>query len=168
MEPVTLAFQYTEASYVRGVREYTRYAKIIRRFDPLIALLLAALSIVYWVLSGQNVWSIVMMVVAGFALLLGLYVYFAAPKRAFREQKYQEPYTLVFSEEGIHFTTPTIDSRLAWATYRGIWSSDAYYFLIQNRHVYTLLPKSAFSSEEQRKRFEALATKHIGPIAQKR
>ncbi|MCL2057580.1 MAG: YcxB family protein [Oscillospiraceae bacterium] len=75
--------------------------------------------------------------------------------------KYYEKYTLIFTNEGINFKTPSVDSNLQWAIYSEIWENDDFYYLIQAPRIYTLIPKRTFNTTADRQYFEDCCLSNI-------
>jgi len=65
-----------------------------------------------------------------------------------KNPKFRERYQLTFNQEGIHFQTSTIDSKLAWSHYSRFMEDDRLFLLIYGKQMYTVIPKSAFNDSE--------------------
>ena len=119
----TIQFQYADGEYARALRRYR-----VRRFrlarDLSIAVFLAVIAYVlrnqgwpFWFAAGAVAFYLFMV-----ALSVGLY-----PELASRLRPHlKEPYTIVFSEREIAFSTPSTESKLPWSTYRA-WARDPEY-----------------------------------------
>lgn len=158
MEQVAIAFQYTEKEYVKAVRKYLVVTDIIKKLDLALAIIGVPCAMVYFFLSSFGWFSILLLVCAvlfsGFIGLQYLYV----PVMTFRKTpKFREEYRLTFSADGILFETATIHSELKWEAYTIFWESEEVYYLVQEEHVYTILPKRAFAGDAEKLAFERMA-----------
>lgn len=158
MEQVNINFQYTEKEYVKAVRKYLLVTDTIKKLDMILAIIGVPCALVYFFLSAFNWFSILLLVCAvmftGFVGLQYLYV----PVMTFRKTpKFKEEYHLTFTAEGIWFETTTIHSELQWNTYTIFWESEDCYYLVQEKQIYTILPKRAFAGDAEKLAFERMA-----------
>jgi hypothetical protein len=79
-----------------------------------------------------------------------------------RIPKFRERYLLIFNEEGIHFKTSTIDTKLAWRHYNRLIEDDRLFLLVYARGMYTVIPKSAFPDRGEIEQFRELVGKKLG------
>jgi len=117
MPAVRLSFQYQPGEYALALRRVQA-----RRLHPLrdvvAAALALALAAAWWSVAGFTVWLALLAAAAGALLLMLTAALFLVPALAERSNpKIRDPYDLHFSEEGIHFRTTNIDSKLAWSLY---------------------------------------------------
>lgn len=165
METVGLVFKYTQKEYVKAARQYMITSKTIRKRDPVFLAVGFATSIFCLLISSFSAPSIALFAAILIVAAIGGFLYFYAPVLKFRQTaKYQEEYRLTFSEDGIGFKTPSIDSRLNWSVYPEAWISGDFYFLIQAPQVYTLIPRRAFLSDADMRVFENILIKMIKTI----
>ena len=158
MEKVDIKFRYTEKEYVKAVRKYLVFTDTIKKLDLVIAIIGVPCTLAYLILSSLGWFSIVLLTCAVlFAGFIGLQ-YLYVPVVNFRKTpKFQEEYHLSFTGEGIFFETATIHSELKWDIYTGFWESEDCYYLVQEEHIYTILPKRAFKEEPEKLAFERMA-----------
>ena len=163
MDIITLNFTYTQNEYVKAERQYLVANKTIRKYDPILIAVFTVLSLCYLFLSSFSIYSIILLVIILIASAIGCYIYFCMPVLKYKHtSKFHEEYTLFFSKDGIDFKTPSIDSVLQWSVYSELWESDEFYFLIQVPRVYyTLIPKRAFRTPEDKQVFEQLGLSNI-------
>ena len=162
MEKVDLTFQYTQSEYVRAEQQYLFASKTITKTSVIVLALFLPATFFYLFFSSFSILSIVFAAVAVIAAVVGCLVYFYMPLYKFRRtSKYHEVYNLIFSNDGIKFKTPSIDSNLRWSIYSAIWESDDFYFLIQAPLMYTLIPKRAFESTAAKQVFEKIVLSNI-------
>ncbi len=159
---IELIFKYSQAEYVKSYRQYLIASKTISIPNIIILVLAIAFSTAFAILSKLDTWSVALLVTCFFLLLIGFILYFLTPIHVFKSTaKFHEEYYLAFSAEIIRFKTATIDSELAWETYKKIWDNKDFYFLIQHPKVYTVIPKRAFLNEEAMQNFERLAASKL-------
>jgi len=163
-EPIQLNFRYTQGDYVRAVRaDYA--ARFNLPLDGAVIALLICCAIFLW-RSPEGHWLAIASAVTsgGFALLL-VVAFLAMPPLLFkREPKFRDEYSLVFSQDGIHFRTDHIDSRLEWGIYSRAVIDPYSYILYYGTRQFTVVPKRVFGGEDERLAFEALLTRHVPSI----
>lgn len=158
MEQVDIKFQYTEQEYAKAVRKYLLVTDTIKKLDLVLAIIGVPCALVYFFLASYNWFSILLLVCAvlftGFIGLQYLYV----PVLTFRKTpKFKEEYHLTFTADGILFETATIHSELKWDAYTAFWESEDCYYLVQEEHIYTILPKRVFGNDAEKLAFERMA-----------
>lgn len=158
MEQIDIKFQYTEKEYVKAVRKYLVFTDTIKKLDLVLAIIGVPCTLVYLFLSSVHWFSILLLVCAVlFSGFVGLQ-YLYTPMMIFRKTpKFKEEYHLTFTPEGILFETETIHSELKWDAYTKFWESEDCYYLVQEEHIYTILPKRAFGREVEKLAFEQMA-----------
>ena len=162
MEAVALTFKYTQAEYVKADRHYLIASKTISRTSIVVLAIFLPASILYLFLSSFSVPGIVFAAIGVVAAIVGSTLYFYTPVYNFKiTSKYHEEYTLTFSDSGISFKTPSIDSTLKWDVYSEIWESNDFYFLIQSPRMYTLIPKRVFGSPAEMRMFEDISISNL-------
>jgi hypothetical protein len=97
-------------------------------------------------------------------LIFSYYAHFVTPRLHYkRNPKFREQYNLQFSDDGIWFRSKGLESRLDWGFYSKVWETPRFYFLIYGKDMFTLIPKRAFSSEEQEAAFRSMLKRKISP-----
>ena len=161
MKTVELKFQYTEDEYVKAARQYLFASRTITK-TKIVTLILFLMFSVYYFFSSFSVLGGIALGVTLFALILGCTLYFYIPIYRFKQTtKYHEEYQLIFSNDGIKFKTPTINSDLKWDIYSQIWENSIFYFLIQAPNVYTTIPKRAFANPSDKQAFEEMVLSNL-------
>jgi hypothetical protein len=136
---------------------------LLSKVDRILAILLVAFGAALLVMIGPRWWCFLpfpVAVIEWFDLLslrpIQIRVHFA------RNPRLKERYRLVFGDQDIHFTTPTVDSRLAWTHYHDVLESDRVFMLVFGKRLYTVIPKRAFKEAAELSRFRDLAKRKIG------
>ena len=158
MDAVTITFKYTRAEYVRADRQYLIASKTISKTSVVILAIFLPASLLYLFLSSFNIPGMIFVAIGVVAAIVVSILYFYMPIYKFKiTPKYNEEYTLVFSNSGITFKTPGIDSTIKWDMYSEIWEINDFYFLVQAPRMYALIPKRAFKSPVEMRMFEEIA-----------
>lgn len=158
METLTLSFKYTQNEYVKAERKYLLASNTVSKLSIAVLMVFLPFSVFYLFLSSFSFLSITAFAVALIYLIFGCLVYFYMPVYKFKQtSKYHEVYALTFSNNGIHFKTPSIDSELKWSVYSSLWESADFYYLIQTPRMYALVPKRAFKYPDDMEIFEKIA-----------
>ena len=162
MDTVELTFKYTQAEYVKADRQYLIASKTISKTSIVVLAIFLPASLLYLFLSSFSVPGIIFTAIGVVAAIVGSTLYFYLPLYKFKiTPKYKEEYTLTFSNSGITFKTPSIDSTIKWDMYSEIWESNDFYFLIQSPRIYTLIPKRAFGSPVEMRMFEDISISNL-------
>jgi hypothetical protein len=166
-ETVSLLFRYAESDYVRALRAHY-FWRLRVRTDIVAAIVFALLGIYSW-RSPDYHWFSVVCLVGSFVLVVILFAAFVViPPLAFRsEAKFRDDYSLTFSQDGIHFRTPHIDSQLQWSIYSRALIDEHSYVLYYGSRQFTVIPKRVFQNAEQQRLFEQLLTQHVSKIVRR-
>jgi len=84
-----------------------------------------------------------------------------------RNPKFGETNNIDFSDEGIHFKTSSIDSKLKWDIYDGLLEDEELFVLPYGGQMYTVIPKRCFTEPEMTVTFRNLVRSKVQE-AQKR
>lgn len=162
METVNLTFRYTQEEYVKSERQYLFASKIITKTSIVVLAIYLPFSLLYFILSSFSVLSTIALGIAIVVSVMGCVLYFYMPAYKFKKtSKYHEEYNVAFSNDGIKFKTPTINSELKWEIYSELWESDEFYFLVQALRIYTLIPKRVFQDSSTKQAFEEMAIANL-------
>lgn len=165
MESVQLSFKYSEEEYLAAARLFLwRSKETLLRILTTIALLTLALALVLWLIDFGLPWwfTISLLLLTGIGLFHGIFI--DLPRRHFRgDPKFQDEYSLTFSDEGIRFRTRAIDASIAWSLYTGVIENENFYLLIYGKNVASLsiIPKRSFRDSKQETAFREMLRRHI-------
>src|SRR3978361_1748802 len=114
---IQISFRYEERDYVRAVRAH--YGALLKVPLDIIGIICLAVAGVYlWRSSSFHFAGTALVGLAAICAVLLVSAFTIVPLLIFRnEPKLRDEYALTFSEEGIHFGTANIDSRLQWGMY---------------------------------------------------
>jgi len=158
MKQIKTTFLYTKEEYVRAVQKYIFMAKILTPFSFVFMAIFLGFGIAYYIFAASGTLSALLLTVAVLYTVMIFTVYFLQPQFAFKQtEKYHETYQLTFTLDAIEFHTPSISSHLEWQMYHKLWENDDFFYLIQNKNIYTVLPKRAFTSPQDIDTFRDLA-----------
>lgn len=142
-ESISIHYQNRLQDHIYAGRVY--YSRgIMAKIDKVVAGLLFAFGVWMTHTAGVQWWTVIWFVLAPlewFDLLsltpLRVYVAFR------RNPKFAEPYDITFEESGIHFQTPSIDSRIAWSHFADVAESSRVFLLVSGKAMYSVIPKWA-------------------------
>jgi hypothetical protein len=155
-------------SFINQLKDHLEAQQILYRhgswakLDKVVAVLLFGFGIYCIVSVGFFWWTIIWLplAVAEWCNLLSLSRW--RTKIEFqRNPKFREEYQLTFSDENIHFVTPSIDSTLQWTHYERVIESPDLFLLMYGKGLYTLIPKRCFNSNEKINAFRTLVNQAI-------
>lgn len=161
MEKIEIKFKYTKEEYVKAFREYLLLTKTIKKRDMIIAVLVIIFSTIWLILSKEILSGVCLLCGVLFVFLL-CNLYYWVPGRNFSQNsKFREEYNLTFSNEDIQFKTDSINSDLKWSTYVDSIESEEFFYLIQAKQVFTVIPKRAFRNVEAENGFREMVLKNL-------
>lgn len=129
--------------------------------DRIVAAILILFGIFLLATVGIRWWTIIWFVLAPLEYFNLLSIAPLVIRYRFkRTPKFHEKNELTFSEDGIHFKTPSIDSNLKWDFYTDI-VEDGNLILLMYGNAYSIIPKRCFKSEEDLKIFQTLIQRKI-------
>jgi hypothetical protein len=162
MNKITLSFQYDQKEYINAFRKYLFQSKIIRKRDLIIVAIMSIVEVLLFVWSGLSIYSIVLGIILCFYLLIFSLLYYYQPGNVYkRTPKLHLAYKMTFTPERIMFKTSGVASELKWNIYKRLWQNQDFYYLIQTKNIYTIIPKRAFRNKEEMKLFESMAASSI-------
>jgi hypothetical protein len=162
MSAVNVSFIYEPGEYARGLGRLQ-----IRRLRPardvVAALLVIPAGLWLWSFEGAGLWGALLCGAGAALLALVVGAVIVVPWLVERMQpKLRERYDLTFADDGIHFRTTGIDSKLDWALYASWWHDDQYIYLLHGYREVTILPRRVFAESEPALAFEDLVRRHLG------
>jgi hypothetical protein len=162
-EIVQLNFRYTEQEYISAYRFYVFKSKeLFARLMVFYVLISAGLVLIF--LLSEVAFPFWFMLVAcglvGLSIYQGYFV--GLPRRYFRgDPRFRDEYNLTFTDSGIEFRSPTVNSSLAWSLYTGVIENDNFYILVYGVHSLSIFPKRAFRDSQQDTAFRQLLRRHV-------
>lgn len=159
---VEIEFLYTKEEWIDGRRKFLLQSRTIKKLDIMVLavmIIINVFSVSHYQFSTFNVILGVFTVLFG-ALLFLLYV--IQPALLYQKgEKYHHPYIIIFNEEDLIFETQGISSVLSWDIYSSYLENSKYFYLMQGKNIYTLIPKRVFASGEDLERFKKLLQAHF-------
>ncbi|WP_318065237.1 YcxB family protein [Clostridium boliviensis] len=76
-------------------------------------------------------------------------------------EQLRHPYKLLFEDDKITFDAHAVHSTMTWDIYKHYRESMNYFYLIQKKRSYTLIPKRVFTSESEINAFRQLLASHL-------
>lgn len=161
---IKLAFRYSEHEYAKALRSH--YADRLRpRLDFIVAAFCMVVGVYTW--RDSELHWLSMFCIAASCVVMGILIvaFLVIPPLAFRrEPKFRDEYSLTFSDEGIHFVTQHIDSRLKWNLYSRALINRHSYVLYYGKHQFTVIPARVFADSIQQGAFERLLTANVANV----
>lgn len=166
--PVSISFVYQREDFANAFRAHQGTPARVA-FDACVALALIGLGGWLWPAPGWTGWlGLVFAVVGAVFLLLLVAVPLVGPAIAvWGDPKKRKRYHLTFSDEGIHFRTQDIDSRLQWSMYRSALAHRHGYLLYHGPNAWTVIPARAFASDDDRRGFDEMITARIPRVGRR-
>lgn len=150
---IELRFQYTKKEHIDSRRKYLFMSKAITKLS-LIAIPVLLIIEINLLIREDYPSAIFLGVLYILHIIILLCLYFLQPVMIYNQtEKFHHEYLLTFVDDIILFKTHGINSELKWDIYHQLWETDKYFYLIQARDIYTLLPKRVFTNKEQEKEF---------------
>jgi len=157
MDKVTINFQYTKNEYIFAFRRYLLQSKIIKKLDLVIVSVLAVFEVFLLIWNGFSLYSLVLGMIVIFYTLMFALLYLLQPANVYnRTPKLHQQYKLSFTTENINYKTADVSSILNWDIYSEIWNCNDFFYLIQAKNIYTIIPKRVFKNVNDLKTFEKI------------
>jgi hypothetical protein len=160
-ESVSISFDNRVEEFTAAERLYYK-STIFAKIDKVVAVLLVFAGVLLIYAVGANWWTLMPFLLAileWFNLLsprpLVIRYWFK------RNSKLYGTYHLTFTPAGIHWQTKSIDSRIAWDQYTSTLEDNRMWLLMYGKRLYTVVPKRAFTDDNEAARFRSLETQHI-------
>ncbi|WP_277407996.1 YcxB family protein [Lacrimispora xylanisolvens] len=157
-----LEFTYTKKEYADGWRKFFFLTKVIKKFDLVIMAFSLLIPFYLFYQYGFTRFYIMLALVIYFFNLVIVAVFFIRPYMFYQEyEQLHHPYKLLFEDDKITFDAHGIHSTLSWDIYKHYMENKDYFYIIQKKRTYTLIPKRIFASENEISAFRQLLTNHL-------
>ena len=167
MEEIRVNLQFLRSEYVRGIRLYLRKSGIAGPRDLIIMLFALVLTAVLIWLKGMTVLNTALVVLLGMVALMGIFVYVVRPGYQFdHTPQCRDNSAYTFTNEDIGLQNSSVAGVFQW-TFIKFWNTEEFYFLIQDKQSYTMLPKRIFGGPKEWERFEAMVKEAVPEIKYK-
>jgi Ca2+/Na+ antiporter len=167
-EIVRLRFKYTEEEWVAASRLYIMgQPTLLLRFGA--AFLLLAVCVLFFTLISEVVMSLFLLSVALVLFTFVLALFFVLPRQRFRsDPRFQDEFSMEFTDEAIRFQTPHIDSKLSWSLYTRVLENERFFVLLYGKGMITVIPKRAFTAHHQETALREMLGRKLGHTADAR
>ena len=162
---VQLRFSHTENEYLSAMRFYMFHStETLVRLVVVYVLVSVAMLLLNALLDFLlPLWLIVPLIVG--TGVAWFYTYLVdLPRRYFRgDPKFRAEYDLTFTDAGIQFNTPDINSSIAWSLYTRVIENDRFYIMIYGKNIPSLsiIPKRAFPTSKEEILFRQMLRRHV-------
>ena len=157
IDKMKITYRLTQADVVHAARAWEGQHWKIARYVVASALFACG---GFLVVSAGLWWGAVFVLVG---LLEAFNLLPAAVIRAMIEYrtnpKFREEFQLTLTPEGLHFRTPTIDSRLKWTLYSDFFETSRAFILVYGKRMYTVIPKRALNNDAQLREIRELLSR---------
>ena len=127
-----------------------------------VAILLLLIGIVGVATVGFRWWTIIWFALAPLEFFNKLSIAPLVVKYRFkRNPKFGETSNIHFSDDGIHFKTSSIDSKLKWDLYDGLLEDEELFLLLYGGQMYSVIPKRCFTEDERTDAFRNLVRSKV-------
>jgi hypothetical protein len=161
-QPIILQIDHRLSEHVQAERlYYARHSKFAS-VDRIVAAALLLVGIVSTALVGLHWWTAIWFLLAPLEFFDLLSIAPLVVSHRFKKTaKFHELNELEFTEDGIYFRTPTIDSRLKWEIYSEVIDNDDLILLVLGNQMYSVLPKRCFKNDEDIGKLLTMARKMV-------
>jgi hypothetical protein len=154
---MTLDFKYEKEEYVDSRRKFLFMRGMVTKPQLFITFLLLVSELILISIERITIFSEALGIVLILSICMLFILYIYQPGVLFNKtSKFHQAYHLEFLADKIIFKTNDIYSELQWNTYSGLWENEKYYYLMQTKDIYTLIPKRVFLSKGQCEQFKEL------------
>ncbi len=162
MQKIAVRYDNQISEHLDAARLY--YAGTsLARVDKIVAVLLVGFGAFLVYAAGVQWWTLIWFPLALLEWFNLLSLQPLQVRYAYRTNpKFRETYEVEFSESGVRFRTDSIDSKIAWDHYSQLLENERVFLLVYGRHMYSVIPKRAFSSEGDMAGFREMVRRHIG------
>ncbi|MCG3179752.1 MAG: hypothetical protein BIFFINMI_02095 [Phycisphaerae bacterium] len=160
---ITIEFDHRPDEHQRARRLYYRKKSWFAHGDKVVASFLLVGGVGLVSVIGLRWWTVIWFGLAPLEWFNVLSLEPLVVRYKFkRSAKFRDRSTLSFSEECIHYKTPSIDSTLDWSLFVGFIEDDELFLLLYALpRAYAVIPKRAFRSDEARVEFRELVGKKV-------
>lgn len=160
--PLQLTYDHRIEEQLHARRLYDSRKSKLWRADRIVGIFALLAGLYFLWQEGLGVWSILCFMTA--ILLVTNRTLIEGPILRYRFRRtpqFQEKVTVTFHDDGIHFQTPTMDTRIQWNFYKEVIEDEQLFLLFYAPYQYTVIPKRAFPSAELCRTFADFARSHI-------
>ncbi|MGE5657476.1 MAG: YcxB family protein [Actinomycetota bacterium] len=155
-----LEYQLTLNDYVEASQAHLKSRSILLWIGSILFFLIGILSIIFNPAEGMGYCFVVLGIF--YIPLIKLINRYQLTRLWKSQPSIREPISLEVNEERINFKSPAFESNVKWQVYTKFRETKKLFMLYQSHHLFNILPKRAFVSNEQLDQFrELLRTKGI-------
>lgn len=160
-----IVFTYSKNEWIDARRKYLFLSKTITKLQIVVTLCFALILGISFPFFKYIIIYIILCIILSLSVLLLFVLYILQPILLFNStSKYHHSYKMQFTQENICFETQGISSVLSWNIYTAYLENDNYFFLLQDKRYYTLIPKRAFSKNDDIEKFKIILESHLTKV----
>ncbi|MBU5625734.1 YcxB family protein [Oscillibacter sp. MSJ-2] len=148
---MVVSFQYTREEWVRCHRKYLFLSRTLTQIELWLAAVLCVLCVAYLVYFGPAWKSVSLCILCAAVVGMFWFMYFRQPHRIYdKTPGFDLPHVLDFNEDGVDYRTEGFVTSTPWEKFVTYVETDEAFFLAESRSVYTMIPKRALVSAEEK------------------
>ena len=159
--PIAIKYENRVADHLRAAQRYyqTTFFYIA---DKVVGILLLLFGVYSMVSLGVHWWTILIIALAPCEWFNLLSSYKLKAYLGYKlNPKFRDRFEVIFTQEGIHFSTPAIDSQIMWTYYHNILEDEQIFLLVYGKWQYSVIPKRAFADASEQDAFRNLVSQMI-------
>ena len=159
MQPVTVTYSLSEEAFIHAARALWSYRGIGDRGNWLTTIIALAVGPVLLTNGLAAGW---LFIAAGAIFVVLTLLRNLLWRRAYRKMaKYTAPITAVFGPDTVHVSSAEGDNTLPWSSFKNYAETPDYYFLFMGWRGLSIIPKTAFESDEDNEQTRLYMTTHL-------
>jgi Ca2+/Na+ antiporter len=184
LDKIDIIFAFEQNEYARAVRQYLLAGSIVKRLDLFVLPLLSIILLAALFYTRFNRWVLLLTLLCLAVVLLICYLFFLKPWYDYNKKPHLRKETqFSFTENGIILpeTGPNTsdiavmesiknkkggrqENYLNWDLFAEAWENRDFFFLIQQPHIYYMIPKRAFANQEELQYFLKMLYRRVGIV----
>lgn len=158
MKNVSISFRYTKDEFVKAMQKYLEISGTIGTGERWVLTLSLAIDGVLIIRQGINTLTLSLSFLIALFTLWALWLYFQNPKSSYKKAlRLTENYLFTFSQDKISFKSDKAAADFKWKSFKKLYETEDFFYLVQSKHSYSMLPKRAFASPKDMEDFKKIA-----------
>lgn len=150
MKSVSIFFEYEENEYINADRRYLSISGRLTKIKMASALALIALSIISARVEGYEIPAYICLALTVWWCIKMAFRYFVKPQSDFKSKsKNAKTFSFTFTKDKIAFSTQRASAEFQWRMFKKLFETNDMIYLAHANKSVTIIPKRAFTDEEQ-------------------
>ncbi|UDQ97863.1 YcxB family protein [Lentisphaerota bacterium WC36G] len=159
MKPIHINYSLTKKEFVKAYKLHQKVHKTFLKSKLPFYLAIITGVVLRFVIGKSIIFYLIPFSI--FLLAVSIVSYFYLKKFFTTNLECFENVTMIFHDENILVKTPKLESNLKWDFFKKVINDQGFILLYQNKYQITIIPKRAFSNEEELSQFIELAKSKI-------